>query len=73
MTIGHQYLSSKWSTSVQAMTLLHGCAANGLISMTDPHWKSVVSGMVKCNFRWAINMFLLENIYSFKSVFLLFS
>ena len=32
MTIGHQYLYSKWYTFAQAMTPLHGGATNGLKS-----------------------------------------
>ena len=39
MTSGHQYFWSKWYTSVQAMMLLHGGAANGLQIITYPHWQ----------------------------------
>ena len=35
MIIRHQYFRSKWSTSIEAMTHLHGGAANGLKSMSD--------------------------------------
>ena len=38
MTVGPRYFGSKWSTSVQTMSLLHGGTVNGLISRTDPHW-----------------------------------
>ena len=39
MAIGHQYFRNKWSTSVQAMTPLHGGAANGLKIMFNPHYQ----------------------------------
>ena len=37
MIIIHQYLCSKWYTSAQPMTPLHGGATSGLKSTTHPH------------------------------------
>ena len=37
MIVGNQYFWSKWFTSVQVMTPLHGGAANGLKSTTHSH------------------------------------
>ena len=37
MTIGHQYVCSKWYTSALAMTPRHDAAAGGLKGMTNPH------------------------------------
>ena len=49
MTISHQNLWSKWYTSVQFMTPLHGCPTNRLKSMTDPHWVGLFSYWVSFN------------------------
>ena len=38
MTIEHQSFCSKWYTSCQTMTPLHGGAAGGLKGKTQPHW-----------------------------------
>ena len=37
MTIGHDYVYSKWYNSAHVMTPLHGGAASGLKSMIHPH------------------------------------
>ena len=38
MAVWHQCFLSKWPTSIQAMTLLHGGATNGLKSKTHPDY-----------------------------------
>ena len=45
MTIGHQYLCSKWYTSAPlAMTPLHSGATGGLKSMTPTHYMCMTAG-----------------------------
>ena len=41
MTIRHQDFYSKWHTSAQSITPLHGGAASGLKSVTHPHCVTV--------------------------------